>query len=69
MLAKVVAKVIKVKGTCANCGSSNVGFVDDGDGCKLVCKDCGSDEIANVSFGHAKKTFRVEMVKGVKISR
>ena len=70
MLAKIVSKVIKVKGTCVNCGSTNIGFVDDGNGmCRLICKDCGSDEIANLSFGHANKVFRVEKLKGVVIKR
>lgn len=66
-LVKVMSKVIKVEGRCARCGSRNVGFEERDGECRLICRDCGSEEIADLSFRHARKEFRAEMVKGVKV--
>ena len=68
MLSKIVMKVLgKIEGVCAKCGSTDVGFVDVDGVCTFACKNCGSTEIRNVRFSHAKKTFVVEYVKDAKI--
>ena len=70
MLSKIVIKMLgKIEGECAVCGSTNIGFADSNGYCILMCKNCGSTEIKNIRFSHAKKLFSVGYVKDVKISR
>jgi len=71
MLLKVVLKFLgRIEGVCVKCGSKDIGFVQTDNGvCKLVCKACGSTEIVNVKFKHAKKVFEVGYVKDVFIKK
>ena len=70
MLSKVVMKMLgKIEGKCASCGSTNIDFIDLDDYCTLACKDCGSTELVDIRFSHAKKLFSVAYVKDVKIRR
>lgn len=70
MLARIIFKMLeKIEGQCVNCGSTNVGFIQNNGTVQFACRDCGSTEISNVKFEHAKKIFSMNYVKDVAIKK